>query len=53
MIELIDSHAHLDDEKFNEDRKEIIEKIIKQFPKIVNNLCIFFTLLSFCQHFLL
>lgn len=26
-MELFDSHAHLDDEKFNEDRNEIIEKI--------------------------
>ena len=27
MIELIDSHAHLDDEKFDNDREEIISKI--------------------------
>ena len=27
MIELIDSHAHLDDEKFDSDREEIISKI--------------------------
>ena len=26
MIELIDSHAHLDDEKFDNDREEIISK---------------------------
>lgn len=26
-MKLFDSHAHLDDEKFNEDRKELIEKI--------------------------
>ena len=27
MVEFFDSHAHLDDEKFDEDREEIIEKI--------------------------
>ena len=27
MLELIDSHAHLDDEKFDSDREEIISKI--------------------------
>ena len=27
MIEFFDSHAHLDDERFDEDREEIIEKI--------------------------
>ena len=26
-MEFFDSHAHLDDEKFDEDREEIIEKI--------------------------
>lgn len=35
MLELIDSHAHLDDEKFDSDREEIISKIkndgIKKF----------------------
>ena len=29
-MKLFDSHAHLDDEKFNEDRKEIIEKIYNE-----------------------
>lgn len=29
MIEFFDSHAHLDDEKFNEDREEIIQEIKK------------------------
>ena len=27
MVEFFDSHAHLDDERFDEDREEIIEKI--------------------------
>ena len=27
MLEFFDSHAHLDDEKFNEDRGEVIQKI--------------------------
>ena len=27
MLEFFDSHAHLDDEKFNEDREEVIQKI--------------------------
>ena len=26
-MKFFDSHAHLDDEKFNDDREEIIEKI--------------------------
>ena len=26
-MEFFDNHAHLDDEKFNEDREELIEKI--------------------------
>ena len=26
-MELFDSHCHLDDEKFNEDREEVLEKI--------------------------
>ena len=26
-MKLFDSHAHYDDEKFNDDREEIIEKI--------------------------
>lgn len=29
-MKLFDSHAHLDDEKFNEDREEIIKNIIKE-----------------------
>ena len=29
-MEFFDSHAHLDDEKFNEDREELIEKIHKE-----------------------
>ena len=29
-MELLDSHAHLDDEKFDEDREEIIEQIKKE-----------------------
>ena len=29
-MKLFDNHAHLDDEKFNEDREEIIEKIHKE-----------------------
>ena len=30
-VEFFDSHAHYDDEKFNEDREEIIEKIYNYF----------------------
>lgn len=29
-VEFFDSHAHYDDEKFNEDREEIIEKIYSE-----------------------
>ena len=29
-MELFDNHAHLDDEKFDSDREEIIEKIYSQ-----------------------
>ena len=29
IMELFDSHCHLDDEKFNEDREEIIQEIKK------------------------
>ena len=27
MLELFDNHAHYDDEKFNEDRDEVIRKV--------------------------
>ena len=27
MVEFFDSHAHLDDERFEDDREEIIQKI--------------------------
>lgn len=35
---LIDSHAHLDDEAFNEDRKELIEKIREEGIEYVMNI---------------
>ena len=35
-MELFDSHAHLDDEKFNEDREEIIQSISKEIKRIVS-----------------
>jgi len=36
MIELFDSHAHYNDEKYNEDREELIEKMYKEgITKIV------------------
>ena len=39
-MEFFDSHAHYDDEKFNEDRKEIIEKIYKNgVTKCINIGC--------------
>ena len=37
MIELIDSHAHLDDEKFDSDREEIISKIKMMELKFYNS----------------
>lgn len=36
-MKLFDSHAHLDDEQFNEDRKEIIEKIMNSDVKRMIN----------------
>lgn len=35
-MKLFDSHAHLDDEKFNEDREEIISEIHKEIDKFVS-----------------
>ena len=34
MIELIDSHAHLDDEKFDNDREEMRRKCGNKFRKL-------------------
>ncbi|MDO5017897.1 MAG: TatD family hydrolase [Lagierella massiliensis] len=34
---MIDSHAHLDDEKFNVDREEVIQKLQEKFVKYVIN----------------
>ena len=33
-MEFFDNHAHLDDEKFNEDREEVIEKIYNLQKKL-------------------
>ena len=33
MLELFDNHAHYDDEKFNEDRDEVIRKFKYDFDK--------------------
>lgn len=35
-MKLFDSHAHLDDEKFNDDREEIIEKIGQELDKFIS-----------------
>ena len=35
-IKFFDSHAHLDDEKFNDDREEIIESIHKEIDRFVS-----------------
>lgn len=37
MKQMIDSHAHLDDEKFNVDREEVIQKLQEKFVKYVIN----------------
>lgn len=36
---LCDTHAHLDDEAFDEDREEIIEELSKKLKWIINNSC--------------
>ncbi len=38
-MKLIDSHAHLDDEKFNEDRAEVLERIKNKMDFVVNIGC--------------
>lgn len=38
-MKLIDSHAHLDDEKFNEDRDEVLERIKNKMDFVVNIGC--------------
>ena len=35
-MKFFDSHAHLDDEKFNDDREEIIESIHKEIDRFVS-----------------
>lgn len=35
-MELFDSHAHLDDEKFNQDREEVIKEIAKEVKTIIS-----------------
>ena len=36
-MKLFDSHAHLDDEQFDSDREEIIDRIIKSDVKRIIN----------------
>ncbi|PID67247.1 MAG: hydrolase TatD [Fusobacteriales bacterium] len=38
-MKLIDSHAHLDDEKFDEDRDQVLERIQNQMDFVVNIGC--------------
>lgn len=38
-MKLIDSHAHLDDEAFNEDREEVLERIKNKMDFVVNIGC--------------
>lgn len=41
---LVDTHAHLDDEKFDEDREAVIAELSKKMKWVINNSCDYDTL---------